>query len=144
MCALTPRYIKKIFIQSQNADPSPPLGTILGNLGVNTVSFCTSFNAYTKSLPSFYTLKVTISIFDNKSISFIVSKPTTSSLLNLLKFEKVIKVRMFDRYHDKTILCVSLYSVIKLAKFKFPNWDIKRSVPIIVGTVKSMNLVIVR
>jgi ribosomal protein L11 len=34
------KYIKKIFIRAASADPSPPLGTVLGNLGVQTTLFC--------------------------------------------------------------------------------------------------------
>lgn len=34
------KYTKKIFIRAQSADPSPPLGTVLGNLGVQTSNFC--------------------------------------------------------------------------------------------------------
>lgn len=33
-------HIKKTFLLSNNAEPAPPLGTILGNLGVNTIKFC--------------------------------------------------------------------------------------------------------
>jgi len=125
------RYIKKNFIQSQKADPSPPLGTILGNLGVNTVNFCTKFNLFTSKLPYYFILKVIIYIFDNKSFNFIVSLPATSKILNLLKFDKIIKIRVFDRFHDKTISCIKLYSLFKLAKFKFPNLQLKKSFLII-------------
>lgn len=58
------RFKKQNFIQSQKADPSPPLGTVLGNLGVNTVNFCTKFNSFTEKLPFYFLLKVLIYIYD--------------------------------------------------------------------------------
>jgi len=131
MIDLNYRYKKQNFIQAQKADPSPPLGTILGNLGVNTVNFCNKFNAFTEKLPSYFLLKVIIYIYDNKSIAFQVMLPTTSFIINLLKFETIIKVQAFDRINDKTIYCIKLFSLIKLAKFKFPDLDLKLSISII-------------
>ena len=46
-------HTKKCFLVSNSAEPAPPLGTILGNLGVNTVKFCEEFNLFTKNLPIF-------------------------------------------------------------------------------------------
>ena len=54
----------------------------------------------------------------------------------------MVKVFLFDRYHDKVIVCVKLKDVIQLAKIKFPHFELKQSVPLILGSVKSMNLVI--
>jgi ribosomal protein L11 len=124
---LAPKYIKKIFIRAQSADPSPPLGTVLGNLGVTTSNFCTSFNLFTKQLPLYFLLKVTISIFENKSTSFTVDLPSTGYFLTLLKFDHVIKVRVFDRLHDKTIQCIKLGELLKLARLKFPNLPLLQS-----------------
>jgi len=53
-------HIKKCFLISGSAEPAPPLGTILGNLGVNTIQFCEEFNLYTKNLPNYFYLKVAI------------------------------------------------------------------------------------
>lgn len=147
MLALTklePKYIKKIYIPSQSADPSPPLGTILGNLGVNTVNFCTNFNLFTKLIPIYFLLKVTIFIYDNRSTSFTIDLPSTGYILNLLKFDKIIKVRVFDRIHDKTISCVLLQEVICLAKLKFPYLAIEKSFKILFGSVRSLNIYIVK
>lgn len=144
LAKLDPKYIKKIYIVSQGADPSPPLGTILGNLGVNTVNFCTTFNLFTKLIPIYFLLKVTINIFDNRSTTFSIDLPSTGYLLNLLKFEKIIKVRAFDRIHDKTILCLLLKEVICLAKLKFSYLSIEQSFKIIFGSVRSMGLYIVK
>jgi len=125
------KHSKRIFIRAGTADPSPPLGTVLGNLGVNTVSFCTSFNLFTKSLPNYFVLKVNIFIYENRSTTFLVNLPSTGYFLNLLKFEKVIKVRVFDKYHDKNVFSIRLLEVIKLARLKFPELPLCKSILII-------------
>src|SRR5688572_4740966 len=100
---LKPKHIKKLFIPSANAEPGPPLGTILGNLGANTVSFCTAFNLTTKNIPTYFLLKVTIFIYENRSTTFTIDLPSTGFLLNLLKFEKIIQINLKDRSHQKNI-----------------------------------------
>lgn len=125
------KYIKTIFIQSQSADPSPPLGTVLGNLGVNTVLFCTNFNLFTKNIPSYFRLRVNIFIYENRSTSFLVNLPSTGFILGLLKFEKTVKVKVFDRQHEKIISCVKLVEVLKLARLKFPELELRQSFNII-------------
>ena len=138
------KYIKKIYLQSNSADPSPPLGTILGNIGANAGTFCTQFNLRTQNLPTYFSLKTTIYIYDNKNMNFTIDLPSTSYFLNLLKFDKLIIVRMSDRSHEKTVSCVTLYSILKLAKLKFPYMDLYSSFKIVVGTVNSMNLKITK
>lgn len=95
------KHVKKIYILSQKADPSPPLGTVLGNLGVNTNTFCTSFNIFTKELPCYFSLKVIIYVHENRSTTFVVSLPSVGYILSLLKYSKLVKVRVFDKIHEK-------------------------------------------
>lgn len=66
------KHVKKIYLRAQSADPAPPLGTVLGNLGVNTNTFCTAFNLFTKQLPAYFSLKVTIYIFENRTTLFLL------------------------------------------------------------------------
>lgn len=139
-----PKHIKNIFLRSQSAEPAPPLGTILGNLGVNTTTFCTNFNLFTKNIPIYFLLKVKISIYENRSTSFVIDLPSTCYFLNLLKFEKIIKVWVFDRFNDKTIWCVKLYEILKLTKLKFPELPLNQSFFIILGSIKSMNIYILK
>ena len=137
-------HIKKSFLMAKNAEPAPPLGTILGNLGVNTVKFCEEFNNMTKNLSTYFLLKTIIYIYENRSFKFSIDMPSTGFFLNLLKFEKTIKIRIHDRFHDKVINCIKLTDVIKLALFKFPKLNLEKSIPIIWGSIKSMNLIVVK
>jgi large subunit ribosomal protein L11 len=134
--------VKTCFLTANGAEPIPPLGTILGNLGVNTIKFCEEFNIFSKSLPTYFILKTIIYIFENRSFEFKTFFPSTSFILNLLKFEKTIKVILFGRINDQVIICIKLKDILQLALFKFPKYDLKNSVPLVLGTVKSMNLII--
>jgi ribosomal protein L11 len=127
---------------SKKGLPTPPLGTILGNIGVNTINFCDEFNNYTKNLSNYFLVQVKIDIYENKSFKFFVKKSPTGFLLNLLKFEKKIKISHFDRIHEKSIYCINDQDVIKLALFKFPNIKLSKSILIILGTLKSMDIYI--
>jgi ribosomal protein L11 len=69
------KHKKQIYITSQKADSAPPLGTILGNIGVNTANFCIQFNSYTKNLPTYFKLAVFINIFDNRNFEFSIKPP---------------------------------------------------------------------
>lgn len=140
---LEARHIKRLYIQSQGAEPTPPLGTILGNLGVNTSNFCNSYNQYTKNLPYYFLLKVNIYIYDNRATNFNVDFPSISHIINLLKFERIVKVEENNRLIDKLVYCIKLFQVLKLAKLKFPEIELKKSFSILLGTVKSMEINIV-
>lgn len=135
---------KIVYIQSQSAEAAPPLGTILGNIGVNTIKFCDEFNKFTVKLPSYLIVKVKIIINDNKSFSFSIVSLNINYILNLLKFKNIIKVRVHDRIHDKEIMCIKLKNILILSLFKFPGKNIEESFNIFYGITKSMGLLIVK
>jgi large subunit ribosomal protein L11 len=126
-----------IYIRSNSADVGPPLGTTLGNIGVNTIKFCKEFNEFTKDLPNYLLLRVNITISENKSFIFMVSLPSIGFLISLLKKEEIIK-------NKDGILITSTYIFLKdllqLAKFKFPLYDLNKSSKIIKGSLLSANI----
>lgn len=121
------------------AESGPPLGTVLGNLGINAVKFCNDFNAFTQELPNYFLLKVVILIFEDKSYSFSVSLPSVGFFLRLLKFDRIVKING----KDFTEQCIFLKSVILLSKLYFPDLDLKTAVSIICGSVQSSGLIII-
>jgi len=100
------------------------------------------FNHFTKNLPTYFLLKAVIFIFDNRSATFKVALPSTSFILNLLKFEKIVRVSEKNKLNEKVISCVLLSEVIALSKFKFPYLSLDKSFKMIYGNLKSMNIVI--
>ena len=107
-----------IYIRANSAESGPPLGTTLGNIGVNTSKFCNEFNTFTKDLPSYFLLRVNISITENKSFTFTVDLPSIGFLIYLLKKEEILKTK--DGIIS-TIFYIYLEDLLKIAKFKFPT-----------------------
>lgn len=134
------KHLITIYVYSNNAEAGPPLGTVLGNLGVNAVKFCKEFNEFTNELPSYFLLGISISIFEDRTYKFSVKPPSIGFIISLLKFERIVK----KNGRDVTEHCVYLDDMIKLALFKFPHYSVKRSFSIILGTVKSSNLIVIR
>src|ERR1700744_4699870 len=80
-----------LYIRAGQAESGPPLGTILGNMGVQTVKFCKEFNDFTKELPIYFLLKVKITIAENKTFTFSIEQPSIGFIISLLKQEEKIK-----------------------------------------------------
>jgi len=129
--------ILRLYIRAAQAESGPPLGTILGNIGVQSVKFCKEFNEFTKELPSYFLLKVKIVIAENKSFSFDIEQPPIGSLIFLLKKEEKIKNKDGT---ESVVNYIFFEDLIKLAKFKFPDFDLKRSLNIIKGNLYSSNI----
>ena len=73
-------YIK-LNIPAGAANPSPPVGPALGQRGVNIMEFCKAFNASTDSLEKNMPIPVVITVFSDKSFSFITRTPPVSFYL---------------------------------------------------------------
>lgn len=126
-----------LYIKAGQAESGPPLGTILGNIGVQTVKFCKEFNDFTKELPLYFLLRVNIIIAENKSFVFNIKEPSIGFIISLLKKEeKIIRKNGIE----DTIFYVYFEDIIKLAKFKFPDLNLARSISIIKGSLYSSNI----
>ena len=121
------RHVIDVYLRSASVDSGPPLGTILGNLGINTAKFSKDFNDYTKSLPIYFVVRVRIFIYENRTCSFTVSAPSLTYLLSILKFQKEINVLHFDRMHKKMVSCIKLQDLLQLCLYKFAYLDLKSS-----------------
>ncbi|TDI97696.1 MAG: 50S ribosomal protein L11 [Deltaproteobacteria bacterium] len=69
----------KLLIEAGKATPSPPVGPALGQRGVNIMEFCKAFNAQTSNSQDL--LPVTVTVYADRSFSFIVKTPPVSYLL---------------------------------------------------------------
>ena len=128
-----------LYILAQGADAGPPLGTILGNLGVNSSNFCKEFNTVTADLPPYVTTSVTISVFTNRTFKMEFNGLPLGKIIGLLKFERTIKGRGGK---EEMQMCIRLPQIVQLAKFRFPHMAIDKSVAIILGSIKSCHLTI--
>lgn len=140
---LNKNKIISMYLYSNKAELSLSLGTILGNLGLNFSKFTVDFNFFTKNLPDYLCVKVNIVINVDRSIKFSVEKPSIGFLLNLLKIEKSIKPLKEGKVSDETFFCISLTNIIQICMFKFPDLNIQKSLPIVLGSAKSINLKVI-
>lgn len=129
----------ELYIRANGAESGPPLGTTLGNIGVNTIKFCKEFNDYTQDLPNYFLLKVNITVNENRSFIFSVSLPSIGFLISLLKKEEILKDPSGTNY---SIYYIILEDFLKLCKFIFPNYRLEDSSKIIKGTLLSSNIII--
>lgn len=128
-----------IYIRAGLAESGPPLGTVLGNIGVQTVKFCKDFNDYTKELPSYFLLKVKIAVNENKNYTFLIEGPPLGFIISLLKKEEKIKKKDGT---ENIFSFIYFEDVVKLAKFKFPDLSLERSISIIKGSLYSSKIYI--
>ncbi len=73
-------YIK-LQIPAGQANPSPPVGPALGQRGVNIMEFCKAFNAHTQDMEQGIPIPVTITVYSDRSFSFISKSPPASYFL---------------------------------------------------------------
>jgi large subunit ribosomal protein L11 len=81
---MPPKKIKtqiKLQIPAGAANPAPPVGPALGQHGVNIMDFCKQFNERTKTLEAGMTIPAVITVFEDRSFTFIIKQPPMSSLI---------------------------------------------------------------
>lgn len=128
-----------MYLRAQSAESGPPLGTVLGNMGLNAAKFVKDFNDYTKELPAYFQLQVDIHVNEDKSFEFKVHLPAVGYLLGLLRKERTTTVNG----KPKKIPCVAIQDLVELAQFRLPGEPLAAAVSMICGTAISANLEIV-
>ncbi len=130
----------KLHVPAAQANPAPPVGPALGQHGVNIMQFCKQFNDQTKGRDGLI-LPVVISVFEDRSFTFIIKSPPTSILLkraaNLAKASGISG--------KETIGKVSMKQVEEIAKLKLPDLNtnnMEQAIKTIVGTARSMGIAI--
>jgi large subunit ribosomal protein L11 len=132
-------YIK-LQIPAGKANPSPPVGPALGQKGVNIMEFCKQFNARTQDKDGLI-IPVVITVFSDKSFTFITKTPPASVLLKrAAKLEKGSA-----EPHRTKVGKVSKNQVKEIAEVKMPDlnaFDINHAISMIAGTARSMGITV--
>jgi ribosomal protein L11 len=138
------QIVKKfsIFLRSNKVESGPPLSTILGNFGINTVKFVNDFNDYTKDLPDYFLLVVNVTIYTDKTYWFDVSEPTVSLLLRLVSIEKDFLVKGSGGYISNSFKVICVHDIVLISFFKFGFFN-EHSLKTILAIVNSMDLYVV-
>ncbi len=132
--------VVKLQIQAGKANPAPPVGPALGQAGVNIPGFCSQFNEQTKDKMG-YVLPVVISVYEDRSFTFVVKTPPAS---DLLKKAAGIEKGSGNPKANK-VGKVSKDKVMEIAKMKMPDLnanDVEAAARIIEGTARNMGIVV--
>jgi large subunit ribosomal protein L11 len=131
-------YIK-LQVAAGQANPSPPVGPALGQHGVNIMEFCKAFNAQTQGLEPGLPVPVVISVYSDKSFTFIMKTPPAAVLL-----KKAVGIKSGSgRPNTEKVGTVTRAQLEEIAKTKEPDLnaaDMDAAVRIIAGTARSMGL----
>ena len=131
-------YIK-LQVQAGKANPSPPVGPALGQRGVNIMEFCKAFNASTQHLEAGMPTPVVITVYSDRSFTFIVKTPPASVLL-----KKAAGLKSGSATpHTKKVATLKRAQLEEIAKLKEPDLtagSLDAAVRTIAGTARSMGI----
>ncbi len=132
--------IIKLALNAGKANPAPPVGPALGQHGVNIMMFCKEYNARTADQIG-TVIPVEISVFEDRSFSFILKTPPASILIQ--------KAAGLDKGsgepNRKKVGSITLNQLREIAQIKLPDLnanDIDAAMNIIEGTAKNMGVTI--
>ena len=131
-------YIK-LQVPAGDAKPSPPVGPALGQHGVNIMEFCKAFNAETQNLESGMPIPVVITVYSDKSFTYIKKTPPASVLL---RKAAGLQKGSSEPNKDK-VGKVNRTQLEEIAKVKMPDltaYDMDQAVRIIAGSARSMGI----
>jgi large subunit ribosomal protein L11 len=123
------------------ATPAPPVGSALGQQGVNIMDFCKQFNAKTADKKG-QTIPVLVTVYTDKKFDFVVKTPATSELIK----KKINVAKGSSLPHKQKVGTISWKDVEEIAKVKLPDLnavDIDQAKKVVAGTAKSMGIDVV-
>lgn len=131
-------YIK-LQVRAQDANPSPPVGPALGQHGVNIMEFCKAFNAQTQGLEKGLPTPVVITVYSDRSFTFIMKTPPAAILLKKAAgIQKGSGVPNRDKVGKVTR--EQLEEIVKTKQPDLTAADLDAGVRTIAGTARSMGL----
>ncbi|MBS9404998.1 50S ribosomal protein L11 [Halomonas sp. TRM85114] len=131
-------YIK-LQVAAGKANPSPPVGPALGQHGVNIMEFCKSFNAATQDIEPGLPTPVVITVYSDRSFTFVTKTPPAAVLL-----KKAAGIKSGSgEPNKKKVGTVTREQLEEIAKTKEPDMtagDLDAAVRTIAGSARSMGL----
>ncbi len=126
-------------VPAGQANPSPPIGPALGQRGVNIMEFCKAFNAKSKDTEQGTPIPVTITVYSDRSFSFVMRTPPASFFL-----KKAAKLGSGSKEPGRTVVGkVTMDQVREIAKLKMKDLnteDVDAAAKTIAGSARSMGL----
>lgn len=131
-------YIK-LQVKAGEANPSPPVGPALGQHGVNIMEFCKAFNAKTQEIEKGLPIPVVITVYSDRSFTFVTKTPPASVLL----MKAVGLSKGSSTPNTNKVGTVTRQQLEEIAKTKMEDLnaaDLDAAVRIIAGSARSMGL----
>ncbi|TWV81264.1 50S ribosomal protein L11 [Moraxella sp. VT-16-12] len=131
-------YIK-LQVPAGKANPSPPIGPALGQKGVNIMAFCKEFNAASANMEPGLPVPVVITVFSDKSFTFIMKSPPAAVLLR--KAAGIAKGSSVPNKNKVgTVTRAQLEEIAKTKEADLTGADLEAAVRTIAGTARSMGI----
>jgi len=129
----------KLQIPAGKANPSPPIGPALGQQGVNIMGFCKEFNAATQKMEPGMPIPVVITVYSDKSFTFIMKTPPATYLI-----KKAVGIESGSKTpHTVKVGKIKRAQLEEIAKLKMADLnaaDMDAAVRIIAGSARSMGI----
>ena len=129
----------KLHIPAGKATPAPPVGPALGQQGVNIMDFCKNFNAQTAKAGEGMIIPVVVTVYSDRSYTFITKTPPASILL-----KKAAGLAKGSGVPNKDkVGKVTMAQVEEIARTKMPDLnteDVQAAVRTVLGTARSMGI----
>ena len=133
------KTIIRLYCPAGAANPAPPVGPALGQRGVNIMEFCKAFNAKTADVEKGLPLPVVITVYSDRSFTFITKTPPASILL-----KKLVGIKSgSSNPNTKKIGTVTVAQLEEIAKIKMEDLNaanLEAAVKTIAGSARSMGL----
>jgi len=129
----------KLQLPAAKATPAPPVGTALGPHGVNIMDFCKQFNAKTGKEPDSMIIPVLVTIYSDRTFTFILKTPPASELLK--RAAGIVKGS--PEPNRNKVAKVTRKQVEEIARVKLPDLNtakIESAVRSVMGTARNMGI----
>ncbi|SRR5579875_2391780 len=129
----------KLQLPAAKATPAPPVGTALGPHGVNIMDFCKQFNAKTNKEPEGMIIPVLVTIYTDRTFTFVLKTPPASELLK--RAAGIVKGS--PEPNRNKVAKVTRKQVEEIAKSKLPDLNtatLDSAIRSVMGTARSMGI----
>ena len=131
--------VLKLQIPAGGANPSPPVGPALGQVGLNIMDFCNAFNSATQESEKGMPLPVVINVYEDKSFDFVVKTPPAAVLIR-----KALNIQTGSGEPNREkVATVSWDQVKKIAEDKMVDlnaFTVESAMRMVAGTARSMGI----
>ena len=130
--------VVKLAIAAGKATPAPPVGTVVGPLGINIQEFCTKYNDATKDKLGDI-LPVELTVYEDRTFDFVIKTPPTSFLIKKVTGIKKGAVKG----SNETVATLTKDQLREIAEIKLPDlnaYDIESAMKQVAGTAQNMGV----